>query len=87
MLTLLTFIFQVNKGFALAASTSIVACACSFGIVRLVDVETFKEIGSLQLNKNENQLNSDDSVTPEKSYAAIPDAVACQFSSADKLRK
>lgn len=87
MLKVLTLTFQVSKGFALAVSTSTIACACSFGIVRLVDVETFKEIGSLQLNKNENQLSSDDSVTPEKSYAAIPDAVACQFSSANKLRK
>lgn len=87
MLKVLTLTFQVSKGFALAVSTSTIACACSFGTVRLVDVETFKEIGSLQLNKNENQLSSDDSVTPEKSYAAIPDAVACQFSSANKLRK
>ncbi|XP_077223117.1 transducin/WD40 repeat-like superfamily protein isoform X3 [Tasmannia lanceolata] len=83
---------KVERGFALSVSNKLIACACSKGIVRLFAVGTLKYVGSLQYSeKNEHHLettvlchekSSESSIPPS---ALLPDAIACQFSTSEKL--
>lgn len=85
--------FQVAKGFALSASDKLVACACSNGIVLLFTSETLNYVGSLLYSKAKScQAGTDvyHPSAPEKDFQllpALPDAVACQFSTSENLGK
>uniref|UniRef100_A0A2N9FAB1 Anaphase-promoting complex subunit 4 WD40 domain-containing protein n=1 Tax=Fagus sylvatica TaxID=28930 RepID=A0A2N9FAB1_FAGSY len=83
---------KVGKSFALSASNILVACACSNGIVQLFASETLKYAGSVIYSKakmghgesdivcNTKAAEKGDQVSP-----ALPDAIACQFSTSEKL--
>ncbi|KAG8649411.1 hypothetical protein MANES_08G087700v8 [Manihot esculenta] len=82
---------EVAKGFALSASDKLVACACSNGIVLLFTSETLNYVGSLLYSKAKScQAGTDvyHPSAPEKGFQllpALPDAVACQFSTSENL--
>lgn len=87
-------IFQVRKGFSVSASNKLVACACSDGIVQLLASETLKYEGNVIYSKSKKSLGEIDVVCCSKSTEkgfqippALPDAIACQFSTSDKLGK
>ncbi|KAG9453880.1 hypothetical protein H6P81_006784 [Aristolochia fimbriata] len=71
---------KVDKGFALSMSIKVVACCCSSGIVQLVAIDTLKLTGSLQYS----ELVKNNSPGMNISVP-IPDAIACQFSTSEKL--
>ncbi|RZC79378.1 hypothetical protein C5167_003825 [Papaver somniferum] len=80
---------EVEKSFAI--SNKLIACACTNGVVKLFTVETIKYAGSLQyLKAKEHHESTDTSEAKpsEKAFhsdPALPDAIACQFSSSEKL--
>ncbi|XP_065853201.1 uncharacterized protein [Euphorbia lathyris] len=80
---------KVEKGFALSASDKLIACACSDGIVQLFTSGTLNYTGSLQYTKSKSCQGEPNGVhhltATEKAVSALPDAVACQFSTLDKL--
>ncbi|RZC84309.1 hypothetical protein C5167_047095 [Papaver somniferum] len=82
---------EVEKSFAMSISNKLIACACTNGVVKLFTVETIKYVGSLQyLKAKEHHESTDTSETKpsEKAFhsdPALPDAIACQFSSSEKL--
>lgn len=84
--------FQVEKGFALSASSKLIACACSNGLVQLFNIEDLRYVGSLLYSKAKTCYGVVDLFSPkasEKNFQSVPtlpDAVACQFIS-EKLGK
>ncbi|KAL8167984.1 hypothetical protein V2J09_009483 [Rumex salicifolius] len=75
---------MVEKGFALAASSKLIACACSGGIVKLFDVTDLSHAGNLYYSEPINcqdERNSDSSEGMADKYCepipTHPDAVAC----------
>ncbi|XP_037495031.1 mitogen-activated protein kinase-binding protein 1 [Jatropha curcas] len=81
---------KVEKGFALSASAKLVACACCNGIVQLFMSETLNYAGSLLYSRakicREQAAIVYSSSTMEKDFQpGLPDAVACQFSTSEKL--
>ncbi|KAF9598508.1 hypothetical protein IFM89_028040 [Coptis chinensis] len=83
---------KAGKGFALSVSDKFVACACSNGVVQLYSIETLSFSGSLQYSElKETQDSTDttsDTRTSHKHFESdppIPDAIACQFATSDKL--
>ncbi|WCJ28424.1 Mitogen-activated protein kinase-binding protein 1 [Euphorbia peplus] len=80
---------KVEKGFALSASDKLIACACSDGTVKLFTSETLSYAGSLQHTNSktsQEELNGVRHLTDtEKVGSSFPDAVACQFSTSEKL--
>ncbi|XP_056172293.1 uncharacterized protein LOC115672345 isoform X2 [Syzygium oleosum] len=82
---------KVKKAFALSASDRLIACGCSNGLVQLVSVETLEYAGTLSYSMSQKyhiemenyytKPNQKDSKVVE----ALPDAVACQFSTSEKL--
>ncbi|XP_041026151.1 mitogen-activated protein kinase-binding protein 1 [Juglans microcarpa x Juglans regia] len=87
-----SFDLKVRKGFSVSSSNKLVACACSDGIVQLLASETLKYEGSVIYSKSKKSLGEIDVVCCSKSAEkgiqispALPDAIACQFSTSDKL--
>lgn len=81
---------QVEKCFALSASSGLIACACSKGMVQLFTPETLDYAGTIQFSdakssNTENQSHSAELKNTESPPVIFPDAVACQFSTKDKL--
>lgn len=83
---------KVKKGFALSTSGEFIACACSEGVVQLLTVESLAYVGSLLYSTSKNcQAESDLSFSKasDKDFRHLtpnlPDAVACQFSTSEKL--
>ncbi|XP_050214454.1 uncharacterized protein LOC126665648 isoform X2 [Mercurialis annua] len=83
---------KVEKGFALSASDNLIACACCNGIVQLFTIETLNYSGSLLYSQTKSCQGETDVVyqssTTEKDFQLIPtlpDALACQFSTSEKL--
>lgn len=83
---------KVEKGFALSASEKLLACACSKGLVQLFSVDSLKYAGSILYSEAkkinmENELICHDGVSKNDFQPAstLPDAVACQFSTTEKL--
>ncbi|XVF08242.1 hypothetical protein REPUB_Repub06bG0209700 [Reevesia pubescens] len=76
---------KVEKGFALSASSKLIACACSNGQVQLFNVEDLGYVGSLLYSKAKTCLGEIDLFCPKASESffhsapTLPDAVACQF--------
>ncbi|KAI7756056.1 hypothetical protein M8C21_019785, partial [Ambrosia artemisiifolia] len=64
---------MVEKGYALSTSHEFIACACNNGIVKLYTVGSLEFAGDLHY--------SDDI----KNTATFPDAIACHFSTSEKL--
>lgn len=93
MLTLLKHdIHQVNKSFAISASSKLVACACSNGIVQLYDAESLQYGGSLVYSRskqfdvaNNIVYTMKDDGNALRNLPVLPDAVACYFSTSKKL--
>ncbi|KAK6290592.1 hypothetical protein POUND7_002133 [Theobroma cacao] len=76
---------KVEKGFALSASSKLIACACSNGLVQLFKVEDLRYVGSLLYTKAKTCRREIDHFCPKfseknlQSAPTLPDAVACQF--------
>lgn len=88
-MTNLSICFQVQKGFAVSASAKLVACACSNGIVRLLTTGVLEHVGKLLYSEAKNIHEGPVSENPQKENIRdsphLPDAVACQFTAAEKL--
>lgn len=85
---------QVNKGFALSASDKLVACACNNGVIKLFSIYSLDYTGSLhydEANKCKKPVSNDGNVkvhgSEDQFCPTFPDAIACQFSSSEKLGK
>ncbi|XP_010464545.1 PREDICTED: mitogen-activated protein kinase-binding protein 1-like isoform X2 [Camelina sativa] len=77
---------KVEKCFALSASSRLIACACSNGMVQLYTPETLDYAGKIQFSDAKSSTTESQSHSAELENVAIfPDAVACQFSTTDKL--
>ncbi|XP_058099563.1 uncharacterized protein LOC131243942 isoform X2 [Magnolia sinica] len=83
---------KVERGFALSVSNKLIACACNNGIVQLFVVETLKHIGNLlysePMENNPTTILScqtKSSVNGIQHVSTLPDAIACQFSTFEKL--
>ncbi|XP_043698057.1 mitogen-activated protein kinase-binding protein 1 isoform X2 [Telopea speciosissima] len=83
---------KVQKGFALTVSNKLIACACSNGVVQLLTVDTLKHAGSLQYADVKECREATDmgyhTKYSDKGFqhsSAFPDAIACQFSTSEKL--
>uniref|UniRef100_M4EZ09 Anaphase-promoting complex subunit 4 WD40 domain-containing protein n=1 Tax=Brassica campestris TaxID=3711 RepID=M4EZ09_BRACM len=81
---------KVEKCFALSASTRLIACACSEGAIQLFTPETLEYAATIHFSDarkshTENQSHSEELKNTESQPVSYPDAVACQFSTTDKL--
>lgn len=81
---------QVEKCFALSASSRLIACACSEGAVQLFTPGTLEYAVTIQFSdarksESENHSHSEELKNTESQQVIYPDAVACQFSTTDKL--
>ncbi|KAL9153024.1 hypothetical protein ABFS82_10G021600 [Erythranthe guttata] len=83
---------EVEKCYALSISTSLVACACNNGLVKLFSTNSLKYAGELcyveaKRSKKSNVVDCqrDNSQVESQNWPALPDAVACQFSTPEKL--
>ncbi|KAL3640716.1 hypothetical protein CASFOL_015684 [Castilleja foliolosa] len=72
---------EVDKCFALSASTSLVACACNNGIVKLFGTSSLKYAGGLSYVESK----TDNCQVELLSGPTLPDAIACEFSTPEKL--
>ncbi|KAE8654270.1 Phosphate transporter 4,2 [Hibiscus syriacus] len=76
---------KVEKGFALCASSKLIACACSNGQVQLFNVHNLGYVGSLLYSKAKSCHGEIDPSCHKSSEnncpsaPTLPDAVACQF--------
>ncbi|KAI3786838.1 hypothetical protein L1987_40847 [Smallanthus sonchifolius] len=71
---------MVEKGYALSTSQEFIACACNHGIVKLYTVGSLEYAGDLSYS--DDKENND---TTETQLATFPDAIACHFSTSEKL--
>ncbi|VVA96950.1 unnamed protein product [Arabis nemorensis] len=81
---------KVEKCFALSASSRLIACACSKGAIQLFTPETLEyaciiHFSDAKKSCTENHSHSAEFQNMESHPAIFPDAVACQFSTTDKL--
>ncbi|KAG2245848.1 hypothetical protein Bca52824_085476 [Brassica carinata] len=81
---------KVEKCFALSASSRLIACACSEGAVQLFTPETLEYAATIHFSDArksdaENHSHSEELKSTESQPVIYPDAVACQFSTTDKL--
>ncbi|KAH7553801.1 hypothetical protein JRO89_XS12G0059000 [Xanthoceras sorbifolium] len=83
---------EVEKGFALSASDKFIACACSNGAVKLFTNETLKYAETLNYSMVTKFNGESDIICRTKTTGldfhvapTLPDAIACQFSSSEKL--
>nr|GEU51936.1 hypothetical protein [Tanacetum cinerariifolium] len=67
---------KVEKGYALSASQDFVACACNNGLVKLYTIGSLEYAGSLHYSEGKESKKTTDT---------SPDAIACQFSTSEKL--
>ncbi|KAJ0244277.1 Transducin/WD40 repeat-like superfamily protein [Hirschfeldia incana] len=81
---------KVEKCFALSASSRLIACACSEGAIQLFTPETLEYAATIHFSDarksdTENHSHSEELKNTESQPVIYPDAVACQFSTTDKL--
>ncbi|KAK2657454.1 hypothetical protein Ddye_010506 [Dipteronia dyeriana] len=83
---------EVEKGFALSASDKFIACACSKGAVKLFTLGTLKYAETLHYSKATKFNREGDIICLTKATgmgfhvaSRLPDAIACQFSTSEKL--
>ncbi|KAF8397340.1 hypothetical protein HHK36_016253 [Tetracentron sinense] len=83
---------KVEKGFALSVSNKLIACACSNGIIQLFAIGNLKYAGSLQYSEAKESHQATDigchAKSVEKGFesaSTLPDAIACRFSTSEKL--
>ncbi|KDO53223.1 hypothetical protein CISIN_1g047837mg, partial [Citrus sinensis] len=83
---------KVKNGFALSASSKLIACACSNGAVHLFDIQSLKHAGTLHYSEAKKCNGENDTVSTAKATElyfkltpTIPNAIACQFSTSEKL--
>ncbi|XP_057808065.1 uncharacterized protein LOC131022575 isoform X2 [Salvia miltiorrhiza] len=82
---------EVEKCYAISTSTNLIACACNNGVVKLFASRSLEYAGGLcyetkrckESNSVDCQVESGQ--TEFQSLPAFPDAIACQFSTSDKL--
>lgn len=73
---------QVEKSFTLCASERLIACGCSAGIVQLLYADTLMFAGNVLYSKSKNTNKGDKDF---QHLSNLADAVACQFSTPEKL--
>ncbi|KAK1434639.1 hypothetical protein QVD17_00388 [Tagetes erecta] len=71
---------MVEKGYALSTSQEFIACACNNGIVKLYTISSLEYAGELHYSDEKANNN-----TTESELATFPDAIACHFSTSEKL--
>ncbi|KAK4418970.1 Mitogen-activated protein kinase-binding protein 1 [Sesamum alatum] len=83
---------EVEKCFALSTSTSLVACACNNGLVKLFGTNSLESAGELCYAEARRckevdvvDCKTDTSQIEVESWPRLPDAIACQFSTLEKL--
>ncbi|KAK3226204.1 hypothetical protein Dsin_006066 [Dipteronia sinensis] len=83
---------EVENGFALSASDKFIACACSIGAVKLFTLVTLKYVETLHYSKGTKFNRESDTICLTKATGSdfhvastLPDAIACQFSTTEKL--
>lgn len=81
---------QVKKCFALSASSRLIACACSEGAIQLFTPETLEYAATIHYSDarksdTETHSHSEELKNTESHPVSYPDAVACQFSTTDKI--
>ncbi|KFK38302.1 hypothetical protein AALP_AA3G096300 [Arabis alpina] len=81
---------KVEKCFALSASSRLIACACSNGAIQLFTPETLEYAATIHFSDakksgTENHSHSAEFQNFESQPVIFPDAIACQFSTTDKL--
>ncbi|KAK0585024.1 hypothetical protein LWI29_022366 [Acer saccharum] len=81
-----------DAGFALSASDKFIACACSKGAVKLFTLETLKYAETLHYSKATKFNRESDTICLSKATGSdfhvastLPDSIACQFSTTEKL--
>ncbi|PWA57066.1 hypothetical protein CTI12_AA376850 [Artemisia annua] len=67
---------NVDKGYALSASQEFIACSCNNGLVKLYTVGSLEYAGSLHYSEDKES---------KKTTVTFPDAIACEFSTSEKL--
>lgn len=84
----------MKKGLALSVSCRLVACACNNGIVKLFTISSLQNAGTLHFTsaKRFNKANTVDchehlNQSKVQPMPPVPDAIACQFSTSEKLGK
>ena len=82
---------QVEKCYAISASSYLVACACNNGVVKLFASRSLEYAGGLETKRCKESSSIDceaESGQVEfQTLPAFPDAIACQFSTSEKLGK
>ncbi|KAL8517354.1 hypothetical protein ACS0TY_015553 [Phlomoides rotata] len=76
---------EVEKCFAISTSTSLVACACNNGLVKLFGTISLKYAGELCYVETKRCKDSDVLDYHGRPLPTLPDAIACQFSTSEKL--
>nr|XP_043622412.1 mitogen-activated protein kinase-binding protein 1 [Erigeron canadensis] len=71
---------KVEKAYALSASQEFISCACNNGIVKLYTVCSLEYAGELPYSEDKQNNN-----TTNTQLATFPDAIACHFSTSEKL--
>lgn len=84
---------QVEKGFGLSVSRKLVACACNNGQVKLFSANSLSYAGSLcypETRCSKESVADCHVITGKDGYEqlqSLPNAIACQFSTLQKLGK
>ncbi|XP_073133482.1 uncharacterized protein [Henckelia pumila] len=83
---------QVEKCFALSTSYSFIACGCNNGVVKLFSNDSLTYAGDLWYNEarrcrgsNVADCKSDINEVEPQNRPTLPDAIACHFSTSEKL--
>ncbi|KAI3781660.1 hypothetical protein L2E82_11680 [Cichorium intybus] len=82
---------KVEKGYGLSASQEFIACACDNGVVKLYTIGSLEHAGDLHYSEHKQNKKTTDTLCQSKSQEGIqqnpnfPDAIACQFSTSQKL--
>ncbi|KAI3514796.1 hypothetical protein L1887_13498 [Cichorium endivia] len=82
---------KVEKGYGLSASQELIACACDNGVVKLYTIGSLEHAGDLHYSEHKQNKKTTDTLCQSKSQEGIqqnpnfPDAIACQFSTSQKL--
>lgn len=83
---------QVERGFAVSTSDKFIACACSNGTVKLFTLENLEYAETLHYSKATSFNGKSDASFTTKARgldshvaSTLPDAIACQFSTLEKL--
>ncbi|KAF6153474.1 hypothetical protein GIB67_027341 [Kingdonia uniflora] len=78
---------HVQRAFAMSVSNKLIACACNNGVVQFLTTDTLNYAGSLQYSEAKEHHKPTELFLDKgfESQSTHPDAIACQFSTTEKL--